>query len=84
MESPHGSIIGTDDDTEQLMEDLLISLPMLAARAPGVHPRRRLEPLPEEDDTESSSAPCSPKPLHELKADQVRQFFSKSPFNPRP
>lgn len=71
MESPHGSLIGTDDDTEQLMEDLLISLPMLAARPPGLPPRRRLEPLLEEDDTESSSAPCSPKVLNDLNAEKV-------------
>lgn len=67
VESPRGSI-GADDDTEQLMEDLLISLPMLAARTHVVPPRRRLEPLLEEDDTESSSAPCSPT----INIEQVR------------
>lgn len=54
------------------MEDLLIRLPMLAIRSHGVQPRRRLEPLLEEDDSESSSAPCSPKVVPDVKTGQVR------------
>lgn len=58
-DSPRGSI-DINDDTEQLMDDLFISFPMIGVKSHGMRPRQRLEPLLEEDDSESSSVPCSP------------------------
>ncbi|KAK6641785.1 hypothetical protein RUM44_013500 [Polyplax serrata] len=71
FESPRGSI-GPEDDTEQLMDDLLMSLPVLSVRTRGISPKRRLETLMEEDDSELSSTPCSPKVTRDVKPGQDR------------
>ncbi|XP_061507031.1 uncharacterized protein LOC3289835 isoform X1 [Anopheles gambiae] len=51
-----------DDDTELMMDELLMAPPMTASTVRGLLPRRKLEPLFEED-SESSESDDDSKPL---------------------
>jgi len=62
QESPVDSNSSTgigDDDTELMMDELLAT-PPLSSTTRGFPPRRRLEPLPEEEDTDSPTTTPAP------------------------
>ncbi|GAB0094975.1 hypothetical protein DMENIID0001_103010 [Sergentomyia squamirostris] len=60
--SPTSSSFTGDDDTELMMDELLMAPPMTASAVRGLLPRRRLEPLFEED-TESGESEEENMPL---------------------
>ncbi|XP_033610256.1 uncharacterized protein LOC111871707 isoform X3 [Cryptotermes secundus] len=62
QESPADSTssAGVGDDDTELMMDELLATPPLSSSARGFPPRRRLEPLPEEEDTDSPTQTPAP------------------------
>ncbi|CAG2064461.1 unnamed protein product, partial [Timema podura] len=68
-----------DDDTELMMDDLLAAPPLSCGGVRVFPQRRRLEPLPEEEDTDSpGSPPCSPTTLQDQDTPSPEQVSWRS------
>lgn len=84
QESPADSTssAGVGDEDTELMMDELLATPPLSSTSRGFPPRRRLEPLPEEEDTDSpATTPASSVQKETPSPEQVshsRQGFDRS------
>ncbi|XP_069696401.1 uncharacterized protein PsGEF [Periplaneta americana] len=85
------SSAGVGDDDTELMMDELLATPPLSSSARGFPPRRRLEPLPEEEDTDSpTSTPApiiekeTPSPEQGSESGVVADNYRRAPPPPPP